>query len=111
MTESCESAEQDACEFRLKLLKDEISAQANMFDQIDSKTGVALGFTFVVVGQVLASVFRIATDQNLSRVFIRLSQAGSSALLTYLSSAPSFAEQNPVGQEVSSIVSSWRRRT
>ena len=51
-------------DFRLKLLRDEIAAQANAFDQIDSKTGVALGFTFVVVGQVLASVFRIATDQN-----------------------------------------------
>jgi acyl carrier protein len=51
-------------ELRLKLLKDEIASQANTFDQIDSKTGVALGFTFVVVGQVLASVFRIATDQS-----------------------------------------------
>lgn len=52
------------CDFLLKQLKDELSAQANIFDQIDSKTGVALGFTFVVVGQVLASVFRMATDQN-----------------------------------------------
>lgn len=51
-------------ELRLALLKDEIASQANAFDQIDSKTGVALGFTFVVVGQVLASVFRIATDQS-----------------------------------------------
>jgi hypothetical protein len=51
-------------EFRLKLLKDEIAAQSNTFDQIDSKTGVALGFTFVAVGQVLASVFRMSTDQN-----------------------------------------------
>ena len=51
-------------ELRLKLLKDEIASQANTFEQIDSKTGVALGFTFVVVGQVLASVFRIVTDQS-----------------------------------------------
>jgi acyl carrier protein len=51
-------------ELRIRLLKDEIAAQANTFDQIDSKTGVALGFTFVVVGQILASVFRIATDQS-----------------------------------------------
>jgi hypothetical protein len=51
-------------DFLLKLLKDELTAQANVFDQIDNKTGVALGFTFVAVGQVLASVFRIATDQN-----------------------------------------------
>jgi hypothetical protein len=42
----------------------EIAAQANAFDQIDNKTGVALGFTFVAVGQVLASVFRMATDQS-----------------------------------------------
>ena len=49
---------------RLSLLKDKVAAQANAFDQIDLKTGVALGFTFVVVGQVLASVFRIATDQS-----------------------------------------------
>lgn len=48
----------------LRLLKDELAAQANVFDQIDNKTGVALGFTFVAVGQVLASVFRMATDQN-----------------------------------------------
>jgi hypothetical protein len=52
------------CELRFKLLKDEIAAQGNTFDQIDTKTGVALGFTFVVVGQVLASVFRVATDQS-----------------------------------------------
>jgi hypothetical protein len=51
-------------DFLLKLLKDELAAQANVFDQIDNKTGVALGFTFVAVGQVLASVFRMATDQN-----------------------------------------------
>jgi hypothetical protein len=57
-------AKKEVWEFRLKLLKDEIALQANAFDQIDSKTGVALGFTFVVVGQVLASVFRMSTDQN-----------------------------------------------
>jgi hypothetical protein len=51
-------------ELQLRLIKDEITAQANTFDQIDSKTGVALGFTFVVVGQVLASVFRMAIDNN-----------------------------------------------
>ena len=55
-------------ELRIRLLKDEIAAQANTFDQIDSKTGVALGFTFVVVGQILASVFRIATDQSHPRL-------------------------------------------
>jgi hypothetical protein len=63
MAEDIESQHR-ICELRLQLLKDEIAAQANTFDQIDSKTGVALGFTFVVVGQVLASVFRIATDQS-----------------------------------------------
>lgn len=52
------------CEFLLKLIKDEIAAQSNTFDQIDNKTGVALGFTFVGVGQVLAAVFRMATDQS-----------------------------------------------
>jgi hypothetical protein len=56
--------EDDQCDFVLKCLRDEIAAQANTFDQIDNKTGVALGFTFVAVGQVLASVFRMATDQN-----------------------------------------------
>lgn len=56
--------EQLKLELRLKLLKDEINSQANTFDQIDSKTGVALGFTFVVVGQVLASVFRMATGEG-----------------------------------------------
>ena len=61
---SIELARDQAYEFRLRLLKDEIAAQANTFDQIDSKTGVALGFTFVVVGQVLASLFRMATVQN-----------------------------------------------
>jgi hypothetical protein len=54
----------DKCDFLLKFLKDELAAQANTFDQIDTKTGVALGFTFIAVGQVLASVFRMATDQN-----------------------------------------------
>jgi hypothetical protein len=56
--------EQEQCEFFLKLAKEEIAWQANTFDQIDNKTGVALGFTFVAVGQVLAAVFRMATDQN-----------------------------------------------
>jgi hypothetical protein len=46
-------------EFRLTLLKDEITAQANTFDQIDSKTGVALGFMFIAVAQVLAAMFLI----------------------------------------------------
>jgi hypothetical protein len=54
----------DKCDLLLKFLKDELAAQANTFDQIDTKTGVALGFTFIAVGQVLASVFRMATDQN-----------------------------------------------
>jgi hypothetical protein len=56
--------EHQKLELQLRLVKDEIAAQANTFDQIDSKTGVALGFTFVVVGQVLAAVFRMATDNN-----------------------------------------------
>jgi hypothetical protein len=56
--------EREQCELLLKLTKDEIASQANTFDQIDNKTGVALGFTFVAVGQVLASVFRMATDQS-----------------------------------------------
>jgi hypothetical protein len=56
--------EDDKCDFLLKSLKDELVAQGNTFDQIDTKTGVALGFTFIAVGQVLASVFRMATDQN-----------------------------------------------
>jgi hypothetical protein len=46
-------------EFRLTLLKDEITAQANTFDQIDNKTGVALGFMFIAVAQVLAAMFLI----------------------------------------------------
>ena len=46
-------------EFRLRLLKDEITAQANTFDQIDNKTGVALGFMFIAVAQVLAAMFLI----------------------------------------------------
>jgi len=54
----------NSCKLRLEFLKDQIAAQANVFDAIDSKTGVALGFTFVVVGQVLASAFRLATDQS-----------------------------------------------
>lgn len=56
--------EREKCEVFLKLTKEEIAWQANPFDQIDNKTGVALGFTFVAVGQVLASVFRMSTDQN-----------------------------------------------
>jgi hypothetical protein len=56
--------DKDKCDFLLESLKVELAAQANTFDQIDNKTGVALGFTFVAVGQVLASVFRIATDQS-----------------------------------------------
>src|ERR1700744_5586986 len=51
-------------EFRLKLLKDEIAAQSNTFDQIDSKTVVTFSFMFVACGQVLASVFLMSTDQN-----------------------------------------------
>jgi hypothetical protein len=54
----------EKCDFLLESLKVELAAQANTFDQIDNKTGVALGFTFVAVGQVLASVFRIASDQS-----------------------------------------------
>jgi hypothetical protein len=61
---SISTDEHKKLELRLRLMKDEIAAQANMFDQIDSKTGVALGFTFVVVGQVLAAVFRMAIDKN-----------------------------------------------
>jgi hypothetical protein len=61
---SISTDEHKKLEFQLKLVKDEIAAQANTFDQIDSKTGVALGFTFVVVGQVLAAVFRVAIDNN-----------------------------------------------
>jgi len=55
--------------FRYNLCKEQIAGQANFFDQIDTKTGIALGFTFVVVGQVLASVFRIASDQTLLTLF------------------------------------------
>jgi hypothetical protein len=51
-------------EFRLTLLKDEITAQANAFDQIDSKTGVALGFMFVAVAQVLAALFLVPTERS-----------------------------------------------
>jgi hypothetical protein len=56
--------EQKKLELRFRLVKDEIASQANTFDQLDSKTGVALGFTFVVIGQVLALVFRMATTDN-----------------------------------------------
>jgi hypothetical protein len=58
------SLDNDKCDFIIKCLRDEITSQANTFDQIDNKTGVAMGFTFVAVGQVLASVFRMSTDQN-----------------------------------------------
>jgi hypothetical protein len=54
----------DKCNFLLESLKVELAAQTNTFDQIDNKTGVALGFTFIAVGQVLASVFRMASDQS-----------------------------------------------
>jgi hypothetical protein len=56
--------EKEQSDFVIQCLRNEIASQANTFDQIDSKTGVALGFTFIAVGQVLASVFRMATDQN-----------------------------------------------
>jgi hypothetical protein len=61
---SISTDEHKKLELRLRLMKDEIAAQANTFDQIDTKTGVALGFTFVVVGQVLAAFFRMAIDKN-----------------------------------------------
>ena len=61
---SVSTDEHKKLELQLRLVKDEIAAQANAFDQIDSKTGVTLGFTFVVVGQVLAAVFRMAIDKN-----------------------------------------------
>ncbi len=61
---SISTDEHKKLEFQLRLVKEEIAAQANTFDQIDSKTGVTLGFTFVVVGQVLAAVFRMAIDKN-----------------------------------------------
>jgi hypothetical protein len=44
---SISTDENKKLELRLRLVKDEIAAQANTFDQIDTKTGVALGFTFV----------------------------------------------------------------
>jgi acyl carrier protein len=87
-------------ELRLKLLKDEIASQANTFDQIDSKTGVALGFTFVVVGQVLASVFRIATDQSHL-------QSSHAALTTFV-----FVVANclAIAAIISGIVARWPRK-
>lgn len=86
-------------EFRLKLLKDEIAAQSNTFDQIDSKTGVALGFTFIVVGQVLASVFRMATNPSkLSSAHPHLTGAGF-----WLANALAFAAI------LSGIVARWPR--
>lgn len=87
-------------EFRLNLLKDEIAAQGNAFDQIDSKTGVALGFTFVVVGQVLASVFRISTDQN------HLQSSHPSLTATVFVAANCLA----IAAIISGIVARWPRK-
>ena len=56
--------DREKLELQLKLLKDEVSFQANAFDQIDTKTGIALGLTFVVIGQVLAAILRMAVDHK-----------------------------------------------
>jgi hypothetical protein len=42
------------------LRHDELELQGRTFDQIDSKTGIALGFLFVAVGQMLSSLVSIA---------------------------------------------------
>jgi hypothetical protein len=51
-----EAAEKEKLELRIRFRKDELAAQGNCFDQTDSKTGVALGFMFVAVGQLLGSM-------------------------------------------------------
>jgi len=51
-----DAAEKEKLEVRIRFRKDELAAQQNCFDQTDSKTGVALGFMFVAVGQVLGSM-------------------------------------------------------
>ncbi|HEY1965624.1 MAG TPA: hypothetical protein VGG59_11865 [Acidobacteriaceae bacterium] len=58
------SDKESLLKLKLTALKEEVAAQANTFDQIDSKTGVALGFMFVAAGQVLAAVFLLATNQS-----------------------------------------------
>ena len=104
MTNQNDAASQNEAEkkneLRLNLLKDEIAAQANAFDQIDSKTGVALGFTFVVVGQVLASVFRIATDQSHFQ----------SSHLCLTTTVFVFANCLAIAAIVSGIVARWPRK-
>lgn len=56
----------DGTNFLLQSRQDEIKGQADAFNHLDSKTGVILGFAFVAVVQLLASVFRSnATEQSI----------------------------------------------
>ena len=46
------------------LRKDELELQAKTFDQIDSKTGIALGFLLVAIGQVLSGFLSLFGKQQ-----------------------------------------------
>lgn len=59
--------EEQKLDFLIGLRKDEIDSLGDVFDQIDNKTGVALGFMFVAVGAVLSG------KTNLSKITEHLS--------------------------------------
>lgn len=49
---------------RVKDLEQKIHWQGNTFDQIDSKTGVTLGFISIMIGQILAATLKLCSDSS-----------------------------------------------
>jgi hypothetical protein len=50
----------EIAKIRLQEVRNCIAGQANAFDATDTKTGVALGFAFVAIFQILAGILRAA---------------------------------------------------
>lgn len=61
-TASIAATTTDAVREIAEIAKLEVAAQANAFDQLDNKTGVALGFVLVAITQILIALFRLAAD-------------------------------------------------
>lgn len=53
---------EESVTFLLQARESELKGQADAFNQLDSKTGVILGFAFVSVVQLLAAVYRNSAD-------------------------------------------------
>jgi hypothetical protein len=56
--------ESEILKIQVDLLRREIDTQSNTFDQIDSKTGVALGFMSVLLGQLCVAVIRMVSENH-----------------------------------------------